>query len=136
MINKRSQISVEYVALISFIIIIIMAIYLTSYSYSQSTKDTVITNQVDRVINNLIDNAESVYNLGYPSKTTIKIYIPENVKSISISENEITFIVYTSTQEVEISKTSSVSLTGDISIVPGLHQIIIEATGSGVLIRE
>ncbi|MBU2634330.1 MAG: hypothetical protein KJ674_03725 [Nanoarchaeota archaeon] len=136
MINKKSQISVEYVALISFVILIIMAVYLTSYSYTNSTKDTVVTNQASTVINNLIDNAEAVSNLGYPSKTTLKIYIPINIKSINISDKEITFVVYTSSQEVEISQISSVNLTGDISTTPGLREIIIEATTNGALIRE
>jgi uncharacterized protein (UPF0333 family) len=136
MIKKRSQISVEYIALISFVILIVMAIYLTSYSYANSTKDTVLINQVDKIANTLIDNAESVYNLGYPSKTTIKVYIPEKIKSINISSNQITFIISTSSREIEIFKESSIDLEGSLSTVPGLHEIIIESTGDGVLIRE
>ncbi|MFH1209519.1 MAG: hypothetical protein V1663_01905 [archaeon] len=136
MIKKQSQISVEYIALISFVILIVMAIYLTSYSYANSTKDTVLINQVDKIANTIMDNAESVYNLGYPSKTTIKIYIPENIKSITISSNQITFIVYTTSQEIEIFKESSIDLEGSLSTVQGLHEVIIESTGDGVLIRE
>jgi len=130
--EKNAQVSVEYVMIIGFALLITIPLILIFYEYTRTTNDQVISSQVDQIARKITDNAESVYYLGEPSKTRIKVYMPENVEEAIISNKEVTFRVKTQSGITDISHISSVNLSGDIAITPGIHYISIESKGDYV----
>jgi len=130
--EKNAQVSVEYVMIIGFALLITIPLILIFYEYTRATSDQVISSQVDQIARKITDNAESVYYLGEPSKTRIKVYMPENVEEAIISNKEVTFRVKTQSGITDISHISSVNLSGDIAITPGIHYISIESKGDYV----
>lgn len=130
--ERNAQVSVEYVIIVGFILVIMIPLILIFYEHTSSTNDQVITSQVDKIAKKVVDNAESIYYLGEPSKTRIKVYMPTNVEDIIIYEKEIVFKVKTRSGITDISQLSSVNINGSISATKGIHYISIESKGDYV----
>ena len=130
--EKNAQVSVEYVMIVGFILFITIPLILIFYEHTSSTNDQVITSQVDMIAKKVVDNAESVYYLGEPSKTRIKVYMPTNVEDVIIDNHEIVFKVKTRSGITDISQPSSVNISGSISVTKGIHYISIESKGDYV----
>lgn len=125
--SLKSQMSMEYVAIVGFSVVILLVIFIVAGAYSRQTQDNIAMAQIDRLAKNIVDNAESVYYIGSPSKITLKINIPERVEDIVISDYEVLFKVRTQSGITDIHYSSSVNLSGSISLSPGLKHIQIEA---------
>ncbi len=84
--RKRGQISVEYLAIVGFAMLMIFPLI---YIYQQQSADLqteLAKNQIKHFSQQIVDRAEAVYYMGEPSKTTLKIYIPVEVTKIEIDE--------------------------------------------------
>jgi uncharacterized protein (UPF0333 family) len=125
--SRKSQISIEYLSILGFVLVILILIITLSYIYSRQIEDQIIVNQVDKIAKEIIDSAESVYYYGEPTKTTIKAYLPENIEQISITVNDISFVVRTENGLTEISYHSEVNLAGTIPTASGIKNFQIEA---------
>ncbi|MFH1210857.1 MAG: hypothetical protein V1645_02990 [archaeon] len=126
--EKRGQVSIEFMAIIGFVTLIAITMLIISQFYQREVSTQVETNQVDHLARKIIEASESVYYLGEPSKTTINANMPDHVESVSISTNDITFKVNVAGgKTTDISYSSNVNLTGSISSTPGLKKISIEA---------
>jgi len=130
--EKNAQVSVEYVIIIGFILFITIPLILIFYEHTSSTNDQVITSQVDMIAKKMVDSAESVYYLGEPSKTRIKVYMPNNVEEIILQDYEVVFKVKTNSGISDIAHTSNVNISGSVSTTPGIHYISIESRGDYV----
>ena len=130
--ERNAQVSMEYVIIVGFILVIMIPLILIFYEHTSSTNDQIITSQVDMIAKKVVDSAESVYYLGEPSKTRIKVYMPENVEQVTIYDKEIVFKVKTGSGLTDISQISSVNISGDILITPGIRYINIESKGDHV----
>jgi len=130
--EKNAQVSVEYVIIIGFALLITIPLILIFYEHTRTTSDQVIASQVDQIARKIVDNSESVYYLGEPSKTRVKVYMPENIEEAIISNKEVTFRVKTKSGITDISHISSVEINGSIAITPGIHYISIESKGDYV----
>ena len=107
--------------------LIAISLLVISIYYSRQVEDTINTNQLDRIVKELVDTAESMYYFGEPSKTTLKVYIPKGVNSVSLDNNQINFKVNTQSGETDISYISSIQLQGNIPTSNGFHYLVIEA---------
>ena len=132
--ERNAQVSVEYVIIIGFILFITIPLILIFYEHTSSTNDQVITSQVDKIAKKVVDSAESIYYLGEPSKTRIKVYMPTNVKEVIIYEKEIVFKVKTRSGITDISQLSPVNISGSISATKGIQYISIESKGDHVCV--
>ncbi len=130
--EKNAQVSMEYVIVIGFVMLITIPLILIFYEHTRATSDQVITNQVDQIARKIIDNSETIYYIGEPSRTSIKVYMPENVENVTIGNNEINFRVKTNVGITDISYVSSVNISGSIAITKGIHYINIESKGDYV----
>jgi len=130
--EKNAQVSMEYVIIFGFILFITIPLILIFYEHTESTNDQIITSQVDKIVKKIVDNAESVYYLGEPSRTKIKVYMPNNVEQIILENYEVLFRVKTKSGISDIAHTSAVNISGSVSTHPGIHYITIESRGNYV----
>jgi len=133
---KKGQVAMEYVIIISFILVVTVPLLFISYTHSQDINELIASNQVDKISKKIIDSAESVYYLGSPSKTTIKVYMPKNIESITINNNELVFTMHTSQGSDEIVRYTSINITGDLMTSQGLRHIEIRSMGNLVNITD
>ncbi|MEM0465877.1 MAG: hypothetical protein QXW97_04235 [Candidatus Pacearchaeota archaeon] len=125
--KKFSQVSIEYLVIIGFVSIILIAILGIAFFYSNGIKDRIKITQVNNFANKIISSSESVYYYGEPSKTTISVYLPEGVENIEINNNEIIISTRISSGLEKTSFKSNVPLTGSISKSSGIKNIVITA---------
>ncbi len=117
----------EYMIVVGFLTLIVLSLLLISMYYSKELESTISTNQLDKVAKEIVDKAEFVYYFGEPSKTTIKVFIPKDVKQVTVGPQEISFRVLTDAGPTDVFYQSNVNISGNISINYGFHYVTIEA---------
>jgi hypothetical protein len=132
----RAQVSVEYMILVGFLLVITIPLILVYNSQYKGTNEQIISNQAYQLGQKIVDTAESIYYLGQPSKTTLKIYIPNQIQNISIGSNEIVFNVMVSGGIDQVVKVSSVPINGTIQSSSGIHYVMFQSVGSYVNISS
>ena len=134
--KKRGQSSLEYLIIVGFTITILTVLILIYFQFNQEETILVVTSQVDRIARELVDASEEVFFLGEPTRTTIKVYLPENVEDIIIDGHNIVFKVRTGKYISDIERHSSVNITGNISKNRGIKYIRVMSIGNEVCILE
>jgi uncharacterized protein (UPF0333 family) len=130
----KGQSSIEMLIILGFVVVILVPLIAIYYSQAKDATEQIIMHQADRIAKQVTDNAETVYYLGAPSKTTLHVYMPEKVENISIANNELVFTIRVGDLTSEVVQGCDVNITGTIANHPGIHVIVIEAKGGYVSI--
>lgn len=117
-------------------LVLIIPLLITYLSYSQNAEEQIIGNQIYKIGNEIISKSEEIYYYGEPSKTTLRVIFPKNIKEINFQSNEIIFKIKTTSGISEEVFFSKVPITGLISNHEGIHNIIIESKGDSVWLSE
>ena len=132
--KNKGQASVEYMIIVGFVTFAVIIILGMAYFYSGMIKDKLRGSQIESFGSQLVNSAESVFFSGEPSKTAIRLYLPENIDDIQINSDGvvITFSLSSGTNIREFE--SRVPLQGEISDSPGVKVISVEAKNNYVLL--
>ncbi len=139
MAKKRGQASMEYLLVVGFALIMLMPLVVIHMTQEESIRDDSNLMQATNIVQTLTSNAESIHFIGEPSRTTIEVRMPQNIKDIRIEENDwnrIVFEVMTGGGVVEVYKYTDVKLTGSLEPSQGLTRILIEAEDGRVKISQ
>ena len=123
----KSQVSVEYMLIMGFATLMTIPLLLIYYSYAADSSDTVAASQALQIARKIVDSSESVYYIGKPSQTTLKLSFPDKINGTSLSNYEVVFRIKTKNGVTDIVQVSSVNITGNLSKTQGLHLITIKA---------
>jgi len=94
----------------------------------QSMREQVNIKQAQNIARKIVDASETTYYLGKPAQTTIKVYMPPNVRSVTFTNREVLFTMDLGSKTTEVPPpVSSVNMSGNLSINPGLQYILITA---------
>jgi len=126
-IPRKAQISMEYLVIVAFVFVITIPLMLIYYSYANTTSDEINMNQLLQITRKIADTADSVYYLGKPSETTIKVYIPDNVEAVNFTRNSVAFTIRTVSGLSDIVSSTNVNVSGTVPISRGIHYINIRA---------
>lgn len=129
---KSAQVSVEYMLIMGFAALMTIPLLLIYYSYSSESSDSVATSQALQIARKIVDSSESVYYLGKPSQTTLKLNFPERISSINLSSREVVFKIKTKSGITDIVQVSSVNMSGTLPTTQGIHIITVKAEGGYV----
>lgn len=143
--QKRGQISFEYMILIGFLTFVIIGVLGVAMVYSGSIKDRLRISQVNNFATKIVSTSESVFYAGEPSRATIVGHLPENVESITFSnEGEIYIMIFevqTHSGVTQIPYTFNVPILGESDINrpgsnAGIRKIQIKAEDEGVVLSD
>ena len=123
----KAQVSVEYIFIIGFVTIVTIPLLIIYYSYTAQSKDIVATSQATQIARKIVDSAESVYYLGKPSQTTLKMNFPDGIVATNLSNREIVFKMGTNSGVTDIVEVSSVNISGNLPLTAGIHVIKVKA---------
>jgi len=128
----KSQISTEYLIIVSFALMVLIPyiLYLTNMSqgFSEDNTLTVASNSVQKIG----QTADLVYSRGEPARLKISILMPSNVQEISFIGKTMNWKVKTSSGVSDIYYNSVATLEGSLPTTPGYYNVIVEATDSEV----
>ncbi len=116
---------------VSLMVVPLVVIYFTSV---QDSGDEINGRQALNIARKVADAAESVYYLGEPSQTTLKVMIPPNIQSAVVNNTEIMFRMKTKSGVSDLVQVSSVNLTGSLPSSNGMHTITVKAESGSVLV--
>jgi len=132
----KGQVSMEFIILLGFILLLTGPLILVYYTYSSDTEYDISQSQAFSIANKIVDNAESTYYQGEPAKTTIKVRMPKNVKNISVNRNDLTIVLHHKGNDIDVVATSKVNLTGSFGFSEGIKYISIRSLGNEVIIED
>ena len=132
--KKNAQIGMEYLMIIGFLTFILIGTLGIAMYHNNTIRDMISSRQIESMSTKIISSAESVFYAGEPSKVTIVSYIPNGISEINITDNTIFVTFQSSSGTNKVSFKSNVPITGTLSTISGLRNIIIEATSSSVTI--
>ena len=124
---KKSQVGTEYLMVMGFVSLILIPLVIVYFTSVQDTSDEIGSRQAINIARKIVDASESVYFLGKPSQTTIKVYIPSQVVGASLNNREVLFNVKFKDGISEIVQVSSVDLVGNLPSKQGTYTITVKA---------
>lgn len=125
--DNKSQVSVEYMFVMGFAALMTIPLLLIYYTYTADSADSVASGQAMQIARKIVDSAESVYYLGKPSQTTLKLNFPDRIKSTNLSSREVVFRMNVQSGTTDIVQVSSVNLSGSLPTTEGIHVVTIKA---------
>lgn len=132
--KKRGQAGLEYVAVVGFVLMILIPLFIVFQTNSQTTSNQLCSSHMLEVGHEIVRAAETVYYLGEPSKMTLNPYFPQDIARASVGPNELVFTVMRNGVEDDIVVYSPINITGSIDTAQGKKNIVIEAKGGYVWI--
>ena len=123
----KAQVSIEYLFIIGFVTLITIPLLVIYFSYSAQSKDIVATSQALQIARKIVDSAESVYYLGKPSQTTLKLNFPDGIVSTNLSNREVVFKISTNSGVTDIVEVSSINISGNLPLTEGVHVVTVKA---------
>ena len=131
---KKAQVGTEYLMVMGFVSLILVPLVIVYFTSVQDTTDEIGSRQAINIARKIVDASESVYFLGEPSQTTLKVSIPHNIESASVNGREVVFVMKTKSGLSDLVQVSSVNMTGSLPNEPGQHLITIKAESDKVSI--
>jgi hypothetical protein len=133
----KAQASMEFLVIFGFVFLMMIPLIVIFFDQTGVVEDAIAENQLRNLAIKITDKAESVYYTGGSSKSTIRAYLPAKVSYFNITSRTV-FFGYITKKGIlhNIEVVSLVNITGNITTNPGIHNIEIEASGGGVLIRD
>jgi hypothetical protein len=132
--HKNSQVSIEYMMIIGFVTIIIVPLLVIYHSFTQESSDEINSAQIDQLAKEVVDAAESVFYLGEPSQTTLKVNVPSGIVLASLSGNEMVFKIKTKAGNADIVRSSAVNISGSFPAKEGTYAVTVKAQSDYVQI--
>jgi len=134
--NLKSQVSVEYMLVMGFAALMTVPLLLIYYTYSSDSSESVATSQALQIARRIVDASESVYYLGSPSQTTLKLNFPDRISSINLSNKELVFKIKTRNGITDIVQVSAVNMSGSLPTSQGVHIVTVTAQDNNVQITS
>jgi len=132
---RKSQVAMEYVMIVGFATLIAIPLFIIFNFYTTQTREEVVLSQAENIARKIVDSAESIYYMGEPSKTTIRIYMPVGINSITIQDGYVILRAETGGSETDVVKSSEINITGVVNAGPGIKNIRVEARGGYVWVE-
>ena len=134
--SLKTQVSVEYLLIMGFATLMTIPLLLIYYIYTSDSSDSVATSKALQIARKIVDSSESVYYLGKPSQTTLKVNFPDKIHSTNLSNREVVFKIKTTNGITDIVQISSVNMSGSLPKTQGIHVITVTAQDNYVQITS
>ncbi|MEN9626753.1 MAG: hypothetical protein RL557_1081 [archaeon] len=134
--EKKSQISIEYLVLFAFLSFVLISILSVAFFYSAAIKDRLKMTQVNNFANKIISTAETVFYYGSPSQATIRVYVPDGVNDILLSSEGMIITTQLNSGVSKMLFSSDTVLEGNMSATAGVHYVVIAAREDRVVITS
>ena len=121
---------------IGFATLMTLPLLLIYYTSISDSNESVATSQALQVARRIVDASESVYYLGSPSQTTVKLNFPDRIYTTNLSNYELIFKIKTKNGITDIVQVSAVNLSGSLPTSQGIHVITVSAQNGYVQITS
>ncbi|MEM5874964.1 MAG: hypothetical protein QXW01_02070 [Candidatus Aenigmatarchaeota archaeon] len=131
----KSQVSIEYLIIISFSLMVLVPIIIFIYDYHKTQKEEYYLFIASETVKKIGEAVDYVYLQGEPSKITIRVTIPQNLEEIKVLNKTIVFRVRAYGGISDIYYNSICEIFGYIPKEEGEYFLTIQAKERGVYIN-
>jgi len=121
----KAQASLEYLIIVSIALLILTPAILYANEIIISSKKELRRKIAENTIEMIAENSDWVNSLGPPSRIIIRVYVPELVEYINISDFKVS-LKFKDSKEI-ISKETRENVTGFIPVNEGYYTVLIVA---------
>ena len=134
--KKRAQVSMEYLIIIGFVIVMLIPAVYLYIRYSSSSSDVLSSSKASQIANEIVKATNEVYYLGEDNQKNIEVSFPSNIEAIEFANKEIVFRIKDSKGNIqEIVEVASVPLSGILPNVQGKKLITVRSLGDRVSVN-
>ena len=109
--KKRAQVSMEYLIIIGFVIVMLIPAVYLYIRYSSSSSDVLSSSKASQIANEIVKATNEVYYLGDDNQKNIEVSFPSNIEAIEFANKEIVLRIKDSKGNIqEIVEVASVPL--------------------------
>ena len=130
--KSRAQISMEYILITGFSLLIAMPLVIIFFSNSAAFNENIVNSQTKTVLDEMMDAAQAVHYLGEPSQKTIAVYFPQYIQEVKFGDGYMGFVVLQRGMLQTHYKYASINFTGNLTTYAGLHRIKVLAVNNTV----
>jgi hypothetical protein len=131
----KAQASTEIMITVAFVVTIMFPLLIIAYLQSANVSDQLAVQQAQQTANKIANYADEVGSLGYPSKMSVQVFMPQNIYNISIGNStggvghELIITLRTSAGTTQVVGLTLTRIAGDLSTIarPGTYFIKIYA---------
>jgi uncharacterized protein (UPF0333 family) len=134
--GKRGQVSIEYLAVFAFAMLLTIPLIILYIDQSNSMKIDTANAQAYRVVSKIADSADEIYYQGSPAKKTIRIAFPEGIQEVNITGSYIEFKINIDGRDYYVGRNSHSPLNGTLRKFSGDHVITFTARDEDVLLED
>ena len=145
--NKKAQSSVEYIFMVAMALALIIPGTIIFQQYTVGSQKAIVSSQIYKIGNDLVDSAELMYSVGENSWQTLEINFPKEIKSVTIYNHPqgsevvlrhgtdfISDAVFFSKNKFLVNNILDCTSGCDLEINPGFTKIRIESQRDGKII--
>ena len=131
-IRKKAQISMEYILITAFSLLVAIPLAILFFQYGQNYNEDVTLNQADKVMDEILNAAQTVKYLGEPSQKTITVYFPKDISEVVFTNGYFYMTLNSENTPMTIYRTAPINFTGNVSTSYGLHKLRIRSVNQTV----
>ncbi|MFH0835533.1 MAG: hypothetical protein V1834_00020 [Candidatus Micrarchaeota archaeon] len=128
--SMKGQAAVEYLAILTVSLAILLPLWLFVTSVNSSTQDDLRVGFAKQLVSRIADASDLVLVQGPPAQFIVKIDVPSGVSAITLQNNEVNVRLERPYGVTDVFASTSGSIQGDIDaikLVPGPHYLTVKA---------
>lgn len=134
--SRKAQAGIEYLIVFTIAIAMTLPLIVMFVIQTNNVKADITSAEIQKASSKIIDYAQEVHYMGAPAQKTLIVHFPDNINSIDITQNKITFNITTSDLNYLIIEETSMNLSGSIRTFEGNHYLTFKAVNNSVLITD
>jgi len=135
-LDLKGQASLEYMVMLGLSLAVFMVIMYISGNLLSSSSAQIGLNSASNAVHHLRESADFVYIQGHPSKTQVNVYIPPNIRNITLIQNKsVMASIVIESHHTDIYGVSRAELVGDLSPIEreGYYVVNVETVSDKVV---
>src|SRR3989344_3217297 len=128
MSGKRGQAGIEYIMLVSVLLLFLIPI--VHYSLTESTT-RVKMYQLETSVERIAKAADAVYALGPGAQEVAVVTLPEGIERTIVGNYSVYFVASLFGASSEIGYVTRANVTGSLPMLPGTYRIVMKHMPSG-----
>lgn len=132
----RAQVSMEYMILMGFTLLLLGPLLILYSNHNAQIQESFTVAQATQTSETLANAAQRVYFAGRPSKERVLVAIPANIRSFTITNTSIEFVLENPPGRQINAYTEAQLIPTSFSTQQGKQYFDIQATINGVSITE
>jgi len=132
----RGQAAVEYFVVVGLVVMFMIPLWSYMVATQENIGQEVSLSYAQTAAKQIADAASLVHSQGYPAKINIRVYIPDGVLNVSLTQKTVGFNISYRNLVTDVWSKSNAALNGSIPTNEGYYNFDIQSMNTYVQINQ